>query len=178
MAHTSTAMERSVMDSSQSTDDIYTDASTSGWGVVINNRSYSGKWSATHYPRHINFKELLTVFYALQRPKVKGRTVNIISDNITTASLVLDNPREQRKQERYSNIQERYISWVKNRGFDPQQPNPSQLLNWLTAGVLVKSWQASTVNNYKAAIIYMHEDKSPFLDPDFLSYFRNGRSRI
>jgi hypothetical protein len=68
--------------------DIYTDASTSGWGVVINNRSYSGKWSATHYPRHINFKELLTVFYALRRPEVKGRTVNIISDNITTIAYI------------------------------------------------------------------------------------------
>ncbi|KAG9062257.1 hypothetical protein KI688_006589 [Linnemannia hyalina] len=94
-----------------------------------------------------------------------------------TASLVLDNPREQRKQERYSNIQERYISWVKNRGFDPQQPNPAQLLNWLTAGVLVQNWQASTVNNYKAAIIYMYDDKTPFLDPDFLSYFKAIQER-
>lgn len=68
--------------------DIYTDASTSGWGVVINNRAYSGTWPATHYPRHINYKELLTVFYALQRPEVKGRTVNIISDNITTIAYI------------------------------------------------------------------------------------------
>jgi len=68
--------------------DIYTDASTSGWGVVINNHSYSGSWTAAEQPRHINYKELLTVFFALRRPEVKGRTVNIISDNITTIAYI------------------------------------------------------------------------------------------
>lgn len=68
--------------------DIYTDASTSGWGVVINNRSYSGNWSATQYQHHINYKELLTVFIALQHPRVKGQMINIISDNITTIAYI------------------------------------------------------------------------------------------
>lgn len=68
--------------------DIYTDASDSGWGVVINNRSYSGSWTPKLQPRHINYKELMTAFIALKRPEVKGRTVNIISDNITTIAYI------------------------------------------------------------------------------------------
>jgi len=68
--------------------DIYTDASTSGWGLVINTQSFSGRWTASQQPRHINYKELLTVFFALQRPEVKGRTVNIICDNITTLAYI------------------------------------------------------------------------------------------
>jgi hypothetical protein len=68
--------------------DVYTDASTYGWGLVINNRSFSGTWTASQQPRHINYKELLTVFFALRRPEVKGRTVNIVSDNITTIAYI------------------------------------------------------------------------------------------
>lgn len=52
--------------------DIYTDASSSGWGIVINNQSYSGSWTPLQQPRHINYKELLTVFIALRQPEAKG----------------------------------------------------------------------------------------------------------
>ena len=68
--------------------DIYTDASSSGWGVVINNKSHSGIWNTQQQSRHINYKELLTVFIALKRPSVQGRTVNIISDNVTTIAYI------------------------------------------------------------------------------------------
>ncbi|KAF9118760.1 hypothetical protein BG015_006532, partial [Linnemannia schmuckeri] len=94
-----------------------------------------------------------------------------------TAVLVRDSPKEKRKQKAYNNIQLRYISWAKDRGIDPGIPNPAQLLNWLTAGVLVHDWHASTVQNYKAAIVYMYDDKLPFSDPDFLSYFKAIKER-
>ena len=68
--------------------DIYTDSSSSGWGVVINNQSYKGLWDSRQLSRHINYKELLTVFLALRRPSVRGRRVNIISDNITTIAYI------------------------------------------------------------------------------------------
>ena len=68
--------------------DVYTDASDTGWGIVINNQSFSGSWSPQQRSRHINYKELLTVMFALQRPEIKGRTVNVISDNITTIAYI------------------------------------------------------------------------------------------
>ncbi|KAF9539339.1 hypothetical protein EC957_005529 [Mortierella hygrophila] len=94
-----------------------------------------------------------------------------------TIALVLDSRKEKRKQKGYNNIQQRYISWAKSRGVDPEQPNPAQLLNWLTAGVLIQEWHASTVQNYKSAIIYMYEDKSSFSDLNFLSYFKVIKER-
>jgi len=94
-----------------------------------------------------------------------------------TAALVIDSPKEKREQKGYNSIQQRYISWAKSRGIDPEQPNPAQLLNWLTTGVLIQGWHADTIQNYKSAIIYRYEDKSPFLDPDFLSYFQDIKER-
>ncbi|KAK5805686.1 hypothetical protein F5H01DRAFT_417115 [Linnemannia elongata] len=68
-------------------------------------------------------------------------------------------------------------SWAKERGIDPGQPNLAQQLNWFTAGVLVHDWHASTVQNYKSAIVYMHDDKLPFSYPYFLSYFKAMKER-
>jgi hypothetical protein len=68
--------------------DIYTDSSDSGWGVVMGNKTCKGLWSTDLINKHINYKELMTVLFALKRPEALGRTVNIISDNITTIAFI------------------------------------------------------------------------------------------
>jgi hypothetical protein len=91
--------------------------------------------------------------------------------------MVLNNPQETRKLQAYKNVQDRYIKWALARGVDPMKPNPPQLLNWLAAGVTISDWSPGTVENYRAAIIYMYDDKSSFRDADFQSFFKAIRAR-
>jgi hypothetical protein len=69
-------------------EDVYTDASDEGWGIVIGNQTWSGQWSQEESQRHINWKELQTVFLAVTLPQVQGRMINLIIDNTTTISYI------------------------------------------------------------------------------------------
>jgi len=44
-------------------------------------------------------------------------------------------------------------------------------------GVSTHNWTAATVENYKAAIMHMYDDKTPFEDNDFHRFFRVLRQR-
>lgn len=68
--------------------DVYTDASDTGWGIVIGNRSRSGSWSTPQRQLHINAKELLTVYMAMELQECQGRMLNIICDNTTTIAYI------------------------------------------------------------------------------------------
>ena len=68
--------------------DVYTDASDKGWGIVIDDTTWSGQWSSKHRDLHINHKELLTVLFALKLPVCRGRMLNIVSDNMTTLTYI------------------------------------------------------------------------------------------
>ena len=68
--------------------DIYTDASNTGWGIVIGDNSWSGQWSESQSSQHINWLELHTILRAVQLPQVQGRMVNIMIDNTTTIAYV------------------------------------------------------------------------------------------
>lgn len=56
---------------------IYSDASTTGWGVVCNNQTANGHWSRSQLTLHINTLELLAALYGL---KIFAR--NLINCNI------------------------------------------------------------------------------------------------
>ena len=47
---------------------IQTDASCQGWGAfdIASKRSVGGRWSMSEKGHHINYLELLAIFYALQ----------------------------------------------------------------------------------------------------------------
>ena len=68
--------------------DVYTDASETGWGIVIGNRSWSGLWSTHQRRLHINVKELLTVYMATDLRECRGKTLNIICDNTSTIAYI------------------------------------------------------------------------------------------
>ena len=69
---------------------LFTDASTVGWGAHIAHHEASGVWSPDHQSLHINFLELKTVLLALQhfRLRVQGHHVIIMSDNMTVVGLI------------------------------------------------------------------------------------------
>lgn len=132
--------------------------------------SPSGSRKRTRHPR----EEPPLVF---MRMEGKRRRLLDKGWDTNTASIVLDNPAMQRKQQQYASIQDRYISWATNRGVDAMVPQPEQLLNWLASGISINKWTSGTVQLYKAAIINMYEEKSAFTDPDFQHFFQALRHR-
>ncbi len=69
---------------------VWTDASNTGWGCVYEDRECSGTWDPLTALKHINFKELLTVLFALKSysPLLQGKSVQLLSDNMTTVAYL------------------------------------------------------------------------------------------
>jgi hypothetical protein len=71
---------------------LWTDSSGYGWGAVLDGEEASGVWPSDIAKEHINFKELLTILYALLcfRDKIRNTRVRILCDSITAISYVRD----------------------------------------------------------------------------------------
>ena len=69
-------------------EEIFTDASASGWGIVHNRRHYSGIWLQTDISNHINWKELMVIWCVVTMPNLQGRRLHIYCDNTTTISYI------------------------------------------------------------------------------------------
>ena len=69
---------------------IFSDASDSGWGAVLNDREASGVWSSELAHLSINYRELLAVLFALQTfsDQIIGRSVQVMCDNVTAVAYV------------------------------------------------------------------------------------------
>lgn len=69
---------------------IWTDASKSGWGSVLNSEAASGTWDRWACSQHINYLELLTVLLAMKSygQRIKGKHVRILTDSVTAACYI------------------------------------------------------------------------------------------
>lgn len=68
-----------------------TDASNFAWGAALQDWEAAGTWSREDADKHINFKELKTVLFALQALPAelwKGKHLRIHSDNTVTVAYV------------------------------------------------------------------------------------------
>lgn len=70
--------------------EIYSDASTTGWGACCNNNTAGGQWSHHEQKQHINYLELLASFIAL---KIFAKNLNdcqilLRIDNTTAISYI------------------------------------------------------------------------------------------
>ena len=72
------------------TKQIVTDASSSGWGGVLDNMEASGLWNIRLAHKHSNYRELMAVLLCLKAfaTDIKGEVVQILSDNITTVAYI------------------------------------------------------------------------------------------
>ena len=70
--------------------EVTCDASNSGWGGWIGNKSTKGHWSLTEKDMHINQKELYAVLFTLQSicEDVSNKTVKVSSDNTVTVAYI------------------------------------------------------------------------------------------
>jgi len=69
---------------------IWTDSSDTGWGCVYNDKEGSGVWDSDISKEHINYKELLTILYALLCFKefLHDKTICLLCDNMTAVAYV------------------------------------------------------------------------------------------
>ncbi len=69
---------------------LTTDASLTGWGVVMSGRSAQGLWEGPHLMWHINCLEMLAVFQALKHflPDLRDQQVLVRTDNTSVVSYV------------------------------------------------------------------------------------------
>lgn len=70
--------------------EIFTDASKTGWGAACNNERTGGHWSAEEQVNHINYLELLAVFFGLRSfaSDIKDCAILLRVDNTTAISYV------------------------------------------------------------------------------------------
>ena len=66
------------------------DASLQGWGGVTGDQKIGGRWTSDESEKHINFLELLAIFYTLKAfcKIVENKHVKILSDNSTAVSYI------------------------------------------------------------------------------------------
>lgn len=69
---------------------IYSDASLTGWGGVLDNTSSGGKWSEIEADNHINYLEILACFLTLKTfcPHMSHCHIKAMIDNTTAISYV------------------------------------------------------------------------------------------
>lgn len=70
-------------------EEIFTDSSLTGYGIVWNNTSISQQWDKTVLgSASINYLELLTIWKVLQIPELRGKVLRIYCDNTTSIAYV------------------------------------------------------------------------------------------
>ena len=70
--------------------DLYTDASTAGWGASLDHLSASGHWDRQQRLNHINVLEMRAVFLACKHfePHLKERVTRVHIDNMTVVAHI------------------------------------------------------------------------------------------
>lgn len=70
--------------------EIFSDASTTGWGAACAGQTAAGQWSKHEASNHINYLELLSAFFSLQcfASNLKNCSVLLRVDNTTTIAYI------------------------------------------------------------------------------------------
>ncbi|KAG1039011.1 hypothetical protein G6F43_012596 [Rhizopus delemar] len=70
------------------TQEVFTDASDSGWGIIVNNKITSGTWTAEELEQHINYRELLVIWKCVTMKRLQGQVLRIYCDNTSAIAYV------------------------------------------------------------------------------------------
>jgi hypothetical protein len=75
---------------SQGSIQVFTDASTTGWGGHLDWQTTGGSWNATEKALHINVLELRAVLLTLRhfQTSIKGKSILLSTDNSTTVAYI------------------------------------------------------------------------------------------
>lgn len=97
-------------------EELYTDASVSGWGAHVGSHSASGLWSPCQKDWHINRLELEAVWLAVQAFKavLMGKHILLCTDNTTVACYV--NKQGGARSSSLSKRTEDLLMWCSSQG--------------------------------------------------------------
>lgn len=68
--------------------EVYTDASMTGWGIVDGSTVINGLWQQSEKSLHINYLELLVIYFIVTNPRYQGSSIRIYCDNSTAVSYI------------------------------------------------------------------------------------------
>ncbi|KAG0776216.1 hypothetical protein G6F22_012731 [Rhizopus arrhizus] len=63
------------------TQEVFTDASNSGWGIVLNNQVMNETWTPEELAQHINYQELAVIWKCVKMKQLQGQVLRIYCDN-------------------------------------------------------------------------------------------------
>lgn len=95
--------------------EIFTDASNTGWGAVCGNNKTHGFWGEIEGSHHINYLELLAIFYALRCFALNKSHINIVFrvDNKTAIAYI--NKMGGIRFQKLNNLSKEIWSWCEER---------------------------------------------------------------
>ena len=119
--------------------EIYTDASSTGWGVVCDNESTHGWWDSTESKEHINFLELKAIFYGLKcfTRNLSSCSILIRTDNTTALSYI--NRMGSVKYPKFHSLAKKIWQWCEARNL--------WTFTLITTFTLVKASYVNSKNN-------------------------------
>ncbi|CAM4735368.1 unnamed protein product [Leuciscus chuanchicus] len=108
---------------------VSTDASTSGWGALLEGRLFFGQWSEREKLLHINCLEILPVDNALTRfcPQIRGHHVLVRSDNMSVVSYI--NRQGGLRSRNLHRLTERLLVWAQRNLLSLRAAHVPGLLN-------------------------------------------------
>lgn len=95
--------------------EIYSDASTTGWGSACNNQTANGNWSHSQMSLHINTLELLAAFYGLKIFASHLRDCNILLRIDNTTAIAYINKMGGIQYTHLNNIAREIWNWCEKR---------------------------------------------------------------
>jgi hypothetical protein len=110
---------------------IYSDASNSGWGGVLNGVSTRGPWTEADRLRHINELELLAALYSLKAftSQLEGISIRLMMDNSTAVCYV--NKAGGTRSKSLNNIAADIMCWCESRKISVHAVHLPGILNSL-----------------------------------------------
>lgn len=96
--------------------EVFSDASTSGWGAVCNNNRVHGHWLRTEHCLHINFLELKAVFFGLKCFCKDLRFCDILLRVDNTTAIAYINKKGGIRVPRLSELAKEIWTWCEERG--------------------------------------------------------------
>lgn len=94
---------------------IFTDASDTGWGAVNGNKKIYGFWSASQIGWHINYKELFTVWLALQELANNSSDCQILLRIDNTTAIAYINKMGGTRYPKYNALARKIWQWAEKR---------------------------------------------------------------
>ncbi|XP_039305579.1 uncharacterized protein LOC120357864 [Solenopsis invicta] len=91
---------------------IFTDASTSGWGAVLENKEIHGFWTKKEKREHINLLELKAIWLALQSFEAEIKNCHILLRVDNTTAIAYINKMGGIKYQRFNTIAMQIWHWA------------------------------------------------------------------